>query len=113
MKPNKDQTVKDIAQGIMDYLKSHKASGLVFEIIKQLKVLSAESARTARVETAINLNGMEKERIAGMLAKKYHWKEEIEYLVNPQLLGGIKITIGDKVLDLSVKTKLEDIYEQI
>ena len=32
---------------------------------------------------------------------------EVEYLVNPSLIGGLTIQIGDRIVDGSIRTKLE------
>jgi F-type H+-transporting ATPase subunit delta len=63
--------------------------------------------REVLVESAIALTATESERIATGLAKDYGNNLSISYKVDPSLLGGLKIKVGDDVLDGSVKGRLD------
>lgn len=63
--------------------------------------------REVLVESAIALSPSESERIASGLAKDYGNNLSFRYQVNPTLLGGLKIKVGDDVLDGSVKGRLD------
>jgi len=41
------------------------------------------------------------------LEAKYQRKVSAQVSVDPQLIGGVKIVVGDKVLDASVRGKLD------
>jgi F-type H+-transporting ATPase subunit delta len=63
--------------------------------------------REVLVESAIALSPSESERIASGLAKDYGNNLSFRYQVDPTLLGGLKIKVGDDVLDGSVKGRLD------
>jgi len=41
------------------------------------------------------------------LAKKFPLQLKPEVRVNPQLIGGVRVTVGDRVLDSSVRARLD------
>lgn len=102
----------DIASGVWEYLKKEKKTSLLPEIINELKNKSAVKSNGVIVETAKTIDSKEKKEITKLIFEKWQEKK-IEFKVNESLLGGMKITQGDRVLDLSVRAKLENIYEQI
>ena len=63
--------------------------------------------RTVVVESATTLNSAEQQRIAEGLGKDYGRNLIIGYTINPELLGGIRIKVGDDVLDGSVKGRID------
>ena len=63
--------------------------------------------RTVVVESATILNSAEQQRIAEGLGKDYGRNLIIGYTINPELLGGIRIKVGDDVLDGSVKGRID------
>lgn len=62
--------------------------------------------REVLVESAIELTATEGQRISAGLAKDYGDKLTIRFTTNPDLLGGLRIKVGDDVLDGSVKGRL-------
>jgi F-type H+-transporting ATPase subunit delta len=103
---------EEIATGIWEYLKKEKKIELLPEVIAALKTRVEEDSTAVMVETAKPLDAHEKNEISELVFEKWNTKQ-VEFLVDPNLLGGMKIQQGDKVLDLSVRAKLEGIYEQI
>jgi len=63
--------------------------------------------REVLVESASVLSATEGQRISAGLAKDYGDKLSIQYKTNPELLGGLRIKVGDDVLDGSVKGRLD------
>ncbi len=102
----------DIASGVWEYLKKEKKTSLLPQIIAELKNKSGDKSTGIVVETAKVINSKEKKEISEMIFEKWQEKK-VEFKVNESLLGGMKITQGDRVLDLSVRAKLTSIYEQI
>ena len=69
---------------------------------------------TAFVTTAVSLKDSQKTDIEKKLLSTTSFKKiEINYTVEPELIGGMKIRIGDRVVDSSVKTKLEKLTKQL
>lgn len=63
--------------------------------------------REVLVESAIDLTATEGQRITAGLAKDYGDKLTIRFATNSDLLGGLRIKVGDDVLDGSVKGRLD------
>lgn len=103
---------EEIATGIWEYLKKEKKTELLSEVIMALKTKAEDDNSAVVVETARPLSADEKEEILEMVSEKWNTKQ-VEFGVDANLLGGMKIRQGDKVLDLSVRAKLEGIYEQV
>ena len=63
--------------------------------------------RAVVVESAIPLTATEGQQVSAGLAKDYGHNLTIEYKTTPELLGGLRIKVGDDVLDGSVKGRLD------
>jgi len=63
--------------------------------------------REVLVESAASLNATDGQRIATDLAKQHGPNLNIQFQTNPALLGGLRIRVGDDVLDGSVQGRLD------
>lgn len=90
----------DMIDGIFDYFISRQ---------KELKGIGV-----AAVSTATELSGDMKKQIESRLLETTSYKSmEIDYKVDPELIGGIVIRIGDRVVDSSVRTKLNKLQREL
>jgi F-type H+-transporting ATPase subunit delta len=64
--------------------------------------------RHAIVESAIELDGNETRSIAAKL-KKQHGEVTTEFRTVPELVGGLRITLGSTVWDGSVKSRIDSL----
>ena len=81
----------------------------MFETLKN----DAESTAKATIESAF---AMTDEQLADMqraLEKRFGRKIEATVTVNPELIGGARVTVGDAVLDGSVQAKLAAMHAQL
>jgi F-type H+-transporting ATPase subunit delta len=69
--------------------------------------------RHAVIESATQLNSALANQIVTNLRARYGEDLTTEFRTNPQLLGGLKIRIGDDVWDGSVKNRLHKLQEQL
>ena len=68
----------------------------------------------AYVTTPFELPKEKKEAICKKLLATTSFKEmEIHYAINPALLGGMQIRIGDRVVDSSIQTKLNQLQRDL
>lgn len=74
--------------------------------LKRLVRLEMERRR-AVVESAVPLDPAAQQRVISGLAAKYGSDLTFEYRVNPELLGGLKVRVGNDVFDGSVKGRLD------
>ena len=81
----------------------------VIDCIKELLLIGK-----ATITTALELDDAKKERIVNELLKTSHYKSlEVEYVVDNSIIGGIVIRIGDRVVDSSVKTRIEKMRKML
>ncbi|WP_035054845.1 F0F1 ATP synthase subunit delta [Andreprevotia chitinilytica] len=77
----------------------------VSELFEALKA-AEEGEVEAVIESAFPLDDAQKNTLASQLSAQLHRKVAAEVTVNPDLIGGVKVTVGDLVIDASVKGKL-------
>ena len=79
-------------------------------IAKLLDRAAAEKDRAlAEVRSAIPLTDDQKRRLAAALANATGKQVEVKVVVDPSVLGGAVATVGDAVIDGTVRTRLDQI----
>lgn len=69
---------------------------------------------TVDVTTAVDLSAQEKEDIEKRLLDTTDYEQiECNYTVDPTLIGGMIIRIGDRVVDSSIRTKLDKMEREL
>lgn len=71
------------------------------------QVRYAVQRRTVTIESAVTLTEDERRAIYEKLSSKHGENLYYHWLVNPELIGGIRIQIGDDVRDGSVKARID------
>lgn len=64
---------------------------------------------TARVESAVTLDGAMQQQITGQLQQIYRRPIAAEFGVNPELIGGVRVRVGSDVWDGSVANRLREL----
>ena len=79
------------------------------EIASQFHVLkNAQSGSSdATVYSAFALDDAALADLAAMLEKRFLKKLNLKVELQPELIGGVRVVVGDEVLDTSVKARLE------
>jgi F-type H+-transporting ATPase subunit delta len=80
------------------------------EVAAQFRRLKnhAEGVADCLIETAFPLADAQLAELLASLSKKFGQKLKPEVRVNPGLIGGVRATVGDQVLDGSVRARLAD-----
>lgn len=81
----------------------------MFETLKN----DAEATAKATIETAFELTDAQVDELRRALEKRFGRKIEATVTVNPELIGGARVTVGDAVLDGSVQAKLAAMHAQL
>ncbi len=84
----------------------------VLKNYRRLLRLEVEKRR-ARVETASELDSEAGSKLVANLKKKYGNDLATEFMVNPRLLGGMRIQVGSDVWDGTVRGRLERLQQQL
>ena len=78
------------------------------------KVKEVKHIGVAKVTTAVVLDEAVQTKIKERLLETTRYQEmEIQYLVDPSIIGGMVIRIGDRVIDSSITTKLSELKKQL
>lgn len=65
--------------------------------------------RTARVENSVETSPALMESIKANLTKRYGPGLNVQFWVNPELIGGLRVKVGSDVFDGSVKARLAEL----
>lgn len=76
-------------------------------------VNSARQIIQAEVSSAVELNETEKEKLSGVIQRFTGKKVEPVFKVDPSIIGGVVLRIGDKVIDGSIRSKLNSLREHL
>ena len=98
----------EIATRVVSILVDNHREVLVGSVEEQFQELKHEHERvlTARITSAQPLSDAQRADIVGALERRYGKKIEAELDVDPQLLGGARVQIGDQVIHASVRDAL-------
>ncbi len=78
----------------------------ISQLFEQLKA-QHEGVLEARIVSAFAMEGKQLRKLISELEQKFKRKIEAQVSVDPELIGGVKVEIGDEILDASVRGKLE------
>ena len=67
--------------------------------------------RSARVESAVALSEAQQQEVRASLGRLKGTDVEVEFAENADLIGGMRVKLGDDVYDGSVKTRLSRLAE--
>jgi F-type H+-transporting ATPase subunit delta len=101
-----EQKVSGMVQSVLEAKPRHYVA--VLQDYQHLLQLEAEKRR-AVIESATPLNRSLGERIIENLKGRYGEDLTAEFRTNPELLGGLKIKIGNDVWDGSIKERLNQL----
>jgi F-type H+-transporting ATPase subunit delta len=73
----------------------------------QALVNAQSGVSDARIESAYPIEAAALEDVVGVLEKRFGRKLNATVEVHPELIGGVRVVVGDEVLDTSVKARLE------
>lgn len=95
------------------FLKSLPRSKAIFALSEYFKELKRkERQHTMYIETVIPLSHIQLYKMKKIVEKKVKITK-VTTNINPQILGGFKLTVGDEVWDESVLGKINQIQEAI
>ncbi len=104
-----DEARVRLAVTLLTEMKPRGYVGILTRLHRLVKLDVAR--RTARVESAVPATPAQVSGIQAGLAQRYGAGLEIQYAVNPALIGGLRIQVGSDLYDGTVKTRLEKLQE--
>jgi len=97
-----------LAWNLVRLLNQKNRLGLLPQIAERFQQLLDEQRGIAHVQvlTAVEMSGEERDALATRLAGLTGKQVQIETFVDPEILGGLVVRIGDRLIDGSSKSKL-------
>ena len=98
-------------QKFLGLLAANGRAGLLASVITSFEALTAihRGAVSAEVTSAVALTPAQRKEIAAALRKALGKDPEIETRVDPSILGGLKVKVGSRLYDASLKSKLDQL----
>lgn len=81
---------------------------LIAELFEAMRA-KREGVAKAQIETAFAMDNSEVAELTTQLEKHFKQTVEAKVEVNPELIGGIRVTVGDEVIDASIRGKLSSL----
>lgn len=103
--------VGDPVRNLVRLLIQRSRTGVFGELVETYDTLTDRDSGVVRAEviTAIPVNADLEKRIGSVLGKKLGASVQTEVRQDPDIIGGLVIRIGDRVIDNSVRTRLEQL----
>jgi F-type H+-transporting ATPase subunit delta len=101
--------------GLLSFVVEQGRARYLPEILEELTRLAAEARNSvvAEVRSAVPLDETQQKQLTEALSKATGKNVEVKVIVDPSVIGGIVATVGDTVIDGSVKKKLAALKSQV
>jgi F-type H+-transporting ATPase subunit delta len=86
--------------------------GAIAEDFQRLADEAAGRVR-ATVTTAVELSSKDRDRVEHELSRRLGKEVRLDALVDPTILGGLKLQYGDRLVDASVATRLQQLRRRL
>jgi F-type H+-transporting ATPase subunit delta len=100
-------TTTSLVSMIVGAGRARDLSAIIAKVVE--KAASAQGAEVARVTAAQPLDGDQLEALSAALQKRFHHAVSVKVLVDPTILGGLIVQVGDTVIDGSIRTRLDQL----
>ena len=120
------QRRQDLVSGLLDGKVSQSAERLAVHAVSSRtgsfeaaledyqQIAAARQQRlVALVRTAIELTDEQHDRLAAALAEQYGQEVHLNIVLDPTVLGGIRVELGDDVIDGTITSRLDEARRQI
>lgn len=113
----KSEAIPHLVRGLAETLHHNNQTNLLPMIPHLMEKIEEEqqATKTVVVETAHELTDKQRERLQVGLVKKLDGIKQIvvKEVLKPELIGGIRLRIDDRVIDHSIKHKLEQLAAKL
>jgi F-type H+-transporting ATPase subunit delta len=106
-----DEKATNLARLLIESGRVGEAAGVADEY--QRLADDAAGRVRATVTTAIELRAADRERLARDLSKRLHKDVRVRAVLDPRILGGLKLQYGDRIVDASVATRLQQLRRRL
>jgi F-type H+-transporting ATPase subunit delta len=106
-----DQHATNLARLLIESSRIGDAAAIEQEF--QSLVDDAQGRVRATVTTAIELGAQDRERVAAELSKRLQKEVKLSVVVDPRVIGGLRLQYGDRVVDATVANRLEQLRRRL
>jgi F-type H+-transporting ATPase subunit delta len=121
------QQVLDVITGVIKTPLDAKVSNLLRTVVENDRlaalpqiaaqfnalVKSRSGTSDATIESAFPIDAAQLPQVVSALEKRFGRKLNAHVVVEPELIGGIRVAVGDEVLDTSVRARLEKMRQAL
>ncbi len=100
-------------EGLVDALASHGDLALLPDVTKAVLKITREEIVIARVTTARPLEPAQEKNLQERLQDKFNKRVKLKIAEDPELLGGLKVQVGDTVIDSTLRGRLDRLRDQL
>lgn len=106
--------VNNVVKGLFNLLEENKRMMMLEAIAKQYSIIYDydKSMQVARVTTAVALTKDLEEKIQAKIVKLTGNKASIENIVNPAIIGGFILRVGDVQYDASISNQFNELRRE-
>lgn len=106
-----DPQASNLASLLIESDRVHEITGVADEFDR----LADEAAGRVRavVTTAVELEPEDRDRVSSELSKRLGKEVTMDVLVDPRILGGLKLQYGDRLIDASIATRLQQLRRRL
>ena len=108
-------TISKTSQSLLNVLAENNRFNLleaIFEIYKEI-VAKHKEQKSVEVFVATEPSSDTKETIKTRLVSTHGEGTNVEFKIDPHIMGGLSIKVGDETLDLSIKGKVKKLVNQL
>lgn len=107
--------ISTVAQNSLFFLIDRRRESFLGDIVAAFILLANQHRNIVEVNvtSAVEMNEKEQQNLAKVLDKLAGKKVQPDYAVDPSLIGGVIVRIGDRVIDGSVKTRLATLKDRL
>jgi F-type H+-transporting ATPase subunit delta len=106
-----DDEATNLARLLIESGRIHEAAAIEEEF--QRLADDAAGRVRATVTTAIELGRDDRDRVARELSRRLDKEVRLSVVVDPRIIGGLKLQYGDRVVDASVATRLQQLRRRL
>lgn len=110
-----DGEVNELVKNLLGALAENDRLEIYPEISNLYESLLAEHNKQLDIDVSVpvDLGDETKEGLKQSILKKYGETSNINFLVDPAIMGGITIKIDDEILDLSIKGRVQKLVNEL
>ena len=110
-----DGSISQISQSLLDVLADNNRLNLletIFDIYQEI-LAKHKDQKSVEVFVATKPSDDTLEKIKKRLVSSYGEGSNIELKIDPNIMGGLSVKVGDETLDLSVRGKVKKLINQL